>query len=135
MTIKEIDRKTKIEDVAAMNILNDKPAIAKYGDKGKNGVIEIFSKKKGFVIKEMMLGDTLPKSLKAFENYLIIVDGKEKDVKAMESLDPMDIELITVLKDKEATAKYGDKGKNGVIEIYSKKKDVVVEERILQKPG
>jgi TonB family protein len=50
---------------------------------------------------------------------LYILDGKEVDnVKVM---NPNDIESISVLKDKTATAIYGEKGANGVILISSKK--------------
>ncbi len=52
---------------------------------------------------------------------LIILDGKEITSIEMEDLDTDDIESINVLKGKKAKAKYGDKGKNGVIEITSKK--------------
>lgn len=51
---------------------------------------------------------------------LIVLDGEitDKDVK---SINPATVESITVLKDEQATGKYGDKGKNGVIEIKTKK--------------
>jgi len=52
---------------------------------------------------------------------LYVVDGVEK-VKGFDlsSIKPDDIESISVLKDKSATAVYGDKGKDGVIEIKTK---------------
>lgn len=52
---------------------------------------------------------------------LYIVDGTE--VKIVENLNPEEIERIEVLKDQSATAVYGDKGKNGVILISTKKND------------
>ena len=52
-------------------------------------------------------------------NVLYIVDGAE--VKDISEIKPNDIEKINVLKDKTAVEKYGDKGKNGVIEITTKK--------------
>ena len=39
----------------------------------------------------------------------------------MHSIDPSSIESINVLKDGSAKEKYGKKGKNGVIEIITKK--------------
>ncbi len=53
---------------------------------------------------------------------LIVLDGKElpADFK-MNSIDPNTIEKIDVIKDATATEMYGDKGKNGVIIITSKK--------------
>src|SRR5690606_18660965 len=54
---------------------------------------------------------------------LYIVDGiVYKEAKAPD-LDPSGIESIKVLKGTQAIEKYGDKGKNGVIEITTKKKN------------
>jgi TonB-dependent SusC/RagA subfamily outer membrane receptor len=50
---------------------------------------------------------------------LFVIDGKE--VKSVNNLNPNDIKSITVLKDGTAEKKYGEKGKNGVIEIRTKK--------------
>ena len=50
---------------------------------------------------------------------LIILDGNE--VSAMNIIQPEDIESINVIKDKSALATYGEKGKYGVILIFSKK--------------
>ena len=56
-------------------------------------------------------------------NPLYIIDGKEiTEEDIIRNLKPEDVDSITVLKDKGAVEKYGDKGKNGVIEIYLKKK-------------
>ena len=53
---------------------------------------------------------------------LYLVDGKEVTEKIIVEIKPDDVESINVLKDLSATKKYGEKGKNGVIEIYLKKK-------------
>ncbi|RYE16439.1 MAG: TonB family protein, partial [Sphingobacteriaceae bacterium] len=50
-----------------------------------------------------------------------VIDGKEVDKVMLQIINPNDIESISVLKDKSATVKYGDKGKNGVVEITTKK--------------
>ena len=55
----------------------------------------------------------------ALEKALYIVDGMP--VNSIEQINPNDIESISVLKDKSATALYGEKGKNGVILITLKK--------------
>jgi TonB family protein len=51
---------------------------------------------------------------------LLVIDGKISIMK-IEEMDPNSIESINVLKDKTALDKYGDKGKNGVLEITTKK--------------
>ena len=55
------------------------------------------------------------------EPPIVIIDGKEVSFEEMNSLDTNKIESITVLKDKTSTEKYGDKAKNGVIVIETKK--------------
>ena len=54
---------------------------------------------------------------------LVIVDGKvSEDIdKVMKSLDPKTIESMTILKDKAAYEQYGEKAKDGVLVITTKK--------------
>lgn len=54
-----------------------------------------------------------------FSDAILILDGEE--ILNMDRLKVEDIQSITVLKGKSAIEKYGEKGKNGVIEIVSKK--------------
>jgi TonB family protein len=55
---------------------------------------------------------------------LIVVDGKElgRGINLLETMSPNDIEKIEVLKDATAKEKYGDKAKDGVIMVTTKKK-------------
>lgn len=53
---------------------------------------------------------------------LYIVEEKEVTEEFIRKLNPNDVDSINVLKDKSAIEKYGEKGKNGVIEIKLKKK-------------
>ena len=59
-------------------------------------------------------------------NFLLIIDGKEIEMGSKEELNdiikPEDIESVNVLKDEAAIKLYGDKGKNGVVQITTKKK-------------
>lgn len=50
-----------------------------------------------------------------------VIDGKPASKKEMSKLKPSEIASINVLKGKNAKTKYGDKGKNGVVEITTKK--------------
>ncbi len=55
---------------------------------------------------------------------LIVVDGKVMEAGFdMNSIKPTDIASVSILKDKSATAVYGEKAKNGVVEITLKKKN------------
>jgi TonB-dependent SusC/RagA subfamily outer membrane receptor len=49
------------------------------------------------------------------------MDGKEISEKDMKELSPNMIQSINILKGESAKALYGEKGKNGVIEIKTKK--------------
>lgn len=57
------------------------------------------------------------------ENPLVVVDGEVKgpSSEVLNTLNPQEIESITVLKNESATAKYGEQGKHGVILITTKK--------------
>jgi TonB-dependent SusC/RagA subfamily outer membrane receptor len=55
------------------------------------------------------------------KDVLYIMDGKEISEKEMKDLSPNMIQSITVLKGESAKALYGEKGKNGVMEIKTKK--------------
>lgn len=54
------------------------------------------------------------------DSVLIMLDGKP--IPSLKEVDPDTIEAIQVLKDDAAVAKYGEKARKGVVEIYSKKK-------------
>ena len=55
------------------------------------------------------------------KDVLYIMDGKEISEKDMKDLSPNMIQSINVLKGEAAIKKYGDKAKNGVVEITTKK--------------
>ncbi|MBN8858983.1 MAG: N-acetylmuramoyl-L-alanine amidase [Sphingobacteriales bacterium] len=57
---------------------------------------------------------------RAVDSVLYMIDGVAMTTGNMESVDPNDIESITVLRDGTAIEKYGEKGRNGVIEIITK---------------
>ncbi|WNH12943.1 M56 family metallopeptidase [Thalassobellus suaedae] len=132
------------DDIESIDVFKDEKATEKYGDKGKNGVVEITTKsdkwKTKFIEgkpfnKVTVTGYGKPSdSINGNHNIrvratsstkdkapLIIVDGKITPNKKLEEIDESNIEYINVLKDKKATEKYGRKGKNGVIEITTKK--------------
>jgi hypothetical protein len=56
------------------------------------------------------------------KDVLYIVDGKELQSGSMKDIDPNSIKSINVLKGETAAKLYGEKGKNGIIEIITKKK-------------
>ena len=64
---------------------------------------------------------TAIESIKETNDPLIIIDGKEASKTDLDQLDPNTIDSVSVLKSEKAIEKYGEKGKNGVIEVVTKK--------------
>jgi hypothetical protein len=54
------------------------------------------------------------------KDVLYIIDGKEMTSGSIKDVDPTSIKMVSVLKGENAIKKYGEKGKNGVIEIKTK---------------
>lgn len=124
----------KPETIESIDVLKGESATKLYGDKGKNGVISIKLKKdkdnpeKNSAITIFNNGIT--------KTPLIVIDGVIS-TKEMDDIKPETIESINVLKGDMAVKKYGDKGKDGVIEITLKKQDevFVVVEQMPEFPG
>ena len=55
------------------------------------------------------------------EQPLMIVDGKEVEGGSLEDINPDDIETVNVYKGDKAIEKYGEKAKDGVVVIKTKK--------------
>lgn len=106
------------ETIESISVLKDDAAKSLYGSKGANGVVLITSKeKKPFTIR----GNS------SNPNPLVVIDGKITDKNAME-LDVDQIESIQVIKDQTAIQKYGEKAKDGVIEVTTKTKSSIQSE-------
>jgi len=135
---KKADRKLEElipDEIHAINVLKDQTAIEQYGEEGKNGVIEIITKKHAeetkyqspeepdvevtgyglnpppFLSIDKIETDQLP---------LVIINGKKSDQK-IEDINIDDILSVEVIKDKTISqSQYGEEGKNGVILIITK---------------
>ena len=116
--------------IESMEVLKDADSIAKYGDKGKNGVVIVTLKEAGTFSATLNYKDgdnaeagsavRVRYTGEGDANLLFIVRqpwGEEKEVSRaeFEKIDPGRINSMEVLKDADAKAKYGDKGKNGVV--------------------
>ncbi len=133
-------KKIKPDDIESISVLKDKTAIDIYGDDAKDGVVIITTKNSNKNViaigpgsMDSIRGDVKGLIISTKENSpqyldllhenppLIIVDG-EKMTKDFDvnSISPADIESLNVLKDKTATDRYGEDGKNGVISIMTK---------------
>jgi len=140
------------ETIESVNVLKGESATKVYGDKGKHGVIlinlkngasasqntpidlkvtgyatnqdENTSTSTGFKIKSDGTSETGDKPL-------MVIDGIVSPNRKIDEINPDAIQSISVLKGEMVTKKYGEQGKNGVLEITLKKDKevfVVVEE-------
>lgn len=94
--------------------------VAKEFEKNTNEVIHLSkgtTSLKTMTIRESNTEGAIDKKKEPY----IIIDGKPSDRNAMNALDHGSIESVNVLKDEKAVAEYGEKGKNGVILIVTKK--------------
>lgn len=91
----------KPDQIASVDILKGNSAVALYGENAREGVVQI--------------------KLKSEDQPLYVIDGEIATKEKMDQLKPEQIEAIDVLKGEKATTAYGDKGKNGVIVIRTKK--------------
>jgi len=110
------------EGVESVTVWKGKEATDKYGEKAKYGAVEIKSKKEpkstgstDSPLKIVQIGSDNTQN-----PPLYVLDGKPIDKAKMETLKPELIQSVNVLNDKTSTDKYGEKGKYGVVEIYSK---------------
>ena len=98
----------KSEDVASVYVFEPGSEVAKsYGEKGSKGVIKVETK--------------TAKNLSVKINPIVVIDGKEASDEDLAEIDPTQIANVTVLKAGSDAAKaYGEKGKNGVIQVTTK---------------
>lgn len=131
-------KKINPENIESVSVFKDEAALAKYGEKGKYGVVIIQTKAKDLVIKDLpvtITGDTSTEHLTLNGNIkirgnslqdpgtqpLYVINGKIKTGKInLDSINPDEIESINVIKGTNALQKYGEAAKNGVIEITTK---------------
>ncbi len=102
--IKQIgENRTKIpldEGITSFNILDPEIAIVKYGEEGKNGVVEVITKK-----ARTFKGDT-PKNKDINANTEIYIDGKKATKKEIDSTNVDDIKTMSVSKDNNTPTIY-----------------------------
>ncbi|MEJ7780484.1 MAG: M56 family metallopeptidase [Daejeonella sp.] len=128
------------DSIVSVDVLKGSGAIAIYGAEGKNGVIEIRTKAavSSTVVPKVVgitsagtakpaisvgygAGQTQKISLSNIDKELIILDGKEASKSEINLLTVSSIESITIIKGTQAAVKYGEKAREGVIVITTKK--------------
>ena len=107
--------------ISSVNVLNGPSATIKYGDKAQKGAAEILTKNFVRIALQVLDGKELPAGSR-WEDFV-----KPSSNNQMKNL--------KVLRGKDATDKYGDKGKNGVIEVISENKNQPDQKTPLQQPA
>ena len=115
------------DNIATINVLGGETAIKLYGNKGKDDVIEIYTKdyepkaaSDNKTLTGKIAGNSFTlKSDTPDKKPLMVIDGKVSQ-KEMKDLNTHKIGVMNVLKGKAALEKYGDAGKDGVVEVFTK---------------
>ncbi|WP_028298266.1 M56 family metallopeptidase [Olivibacter sitiensis] len=133
-------------EIQSINVLKGSSAIKVYGPKAYQGAIEITTKKQRILadsssttkpdtakIRLRQLTYTPQKPIDASlkierityseEGPLFVIDDVVQEKEYFRNINPNDILSIDVLKDSPAVARYGEKGKNGVVSIKLRKED------------
>ncbi len=132
------------ETIDHIDVLKDESSTKMYGEKGKNGVVLIYLKNGESVsqngtAEKVVIGynnDLKVKKLdgSGFGNLnknnggdsfdkakpLLLINGIIAENQSFDNIKPETIKSVSVLKNATAIEKYGDHGKNGVIEIILK---------------
>jgi TonB family protein len=95
--------KVDTQSIESITILKENSASEKYGEKGKNGVVEIITKD-------------------CQEKLFTVIDGVEHEKDGMSSISMEDVKSMNVLTPESALSKYGEKAKDGAIEVTTYKK-------------
>lgn len=115
MTPEGIDALIEPTEIETIDVLKGESAVTKYGEDGKQGVIVIRTNS-----KNQPKGD-MPKHE---EDPIVIINGIKAGRSSSRELDqliaPSEIASINILKGESAVTKYGEDGKQGVIEVRTK---------------
>ncbi|WP_114790859.1 TonB-dependent receptor plug domain-containing protein [Niabella yanshanensis] len=103
-------------DIESIDVLKDASAMAQFGEGAENGVIRITTK--GSAVKSPVIKI---RGVQSDVSPLYVVDGRPLVAKTLESVDPNDIESVTILKDASAKAIYGAGAEHGVVLVTTKK--------------
>lgn len=128
------------EDISSIEVLKGATATSLYGAEGINGVVIITTK--GFTshatvpkdqsailvgtgkltpAEGLVPNQTQKISLSTIDKELIILDGKEATKAEINLLTVSSIESISVIKGSQAAIKYGEKAREGVVVITTKR--------------
>jgi len=136
------------ENIERMNVLKGASATSLYGEKGRNGVVELTTKSEAISdsiktikgtgkIADISVNESDNDSdsvkvsfykksngsttIDADKNVLYIVNGKKISKDGFDKLDFESVDSVKIFKDKKTLKSYGAEEKDGVIEVIIKK--------------
>jgi len=109
---------TVVSKISSVKVLNPADAIAKYGEKGRNGTIVVTFKASGVENDKKQSPES--KDSANVKKPMVIIDDVEVPNAIANASDPSNYETLTIMKLEDAVAKYGEKGKDGVVVLTSK---------------
>lgn len=134
----------KIDDIHSVDpnnienitVLKGKEALALYGGKGKDGVILVTTKSGGatFSVKSISSGDEYKHTSKGFINAkgdkigLILLEGKEVSMDEVNMVPEDKLSVKSIHTGEKAIQLYGEKGKNGVVELRDRRFTIAVQD-------
>ena len=124
---KEEMSKISPDKIERVEVLKNQTSLEKYGKKAKDGVIFIYLKpnENSLSAQTFKVQTNSPLKFGNTDSFgrqpLIVIDGVVDKNQNVNNILPETIESISVLKNESATSFYGEKGKNGVILITTKK--------------
>jgi bla regulator protein BlaR1 len=109
----------KVKPVAlSYSVRSDDAAVAA---EGGNVVVTGYGKKANTNIRALKVNG-MSIVTNGDKDPLVVIDGKNSTMEALKKLDPDKVESVSILKGDDATKKYGNKAKEGVILIGTHKK-------------
>lgn len=110
-----------MENIQSVSVLKGKEAVEKYGELAKDGAIEINTKTPDNA-SDKSVKIVMGKKIAAYPLPVYYLNGQRSSYAEVEALAPGAIGAINVWKGGLATAKFGDEGKDGVVEVTTKDK-------------
>ncbi len=118
-------------NVKSVDITRNNEVIVIYKNNTAEKITRTEAIKRGITPVDKIGIDLSGGNMRMMDSVLFFVEGVEIDRSGQEKINPDDIESINIIKDKQATDKYGERGKNGVIEISLKKEPSAAGDKII----
>jgi N-acetylmuramoyl-L-alanine amidase len=118
-------------NIKSVDITRNNEVIVIYKNNTAEKITRAEAIKRGIAPVDKIGIDFKSGNMRAMDSVLFFVDGVEINRSEQAKINPGEIDSISVIKDKHATEKYGERGKYGVIEISLKKSPAAAGDKII----